>query len=127
MLKPRPMNLYIKVNTHVLNMLKDVSNKANAALHLAHSNSILQTKNAEKIESVEFNVSSLKNEIQELKKKDQDLCDENDNTNNGVMRKTLIFKNIVPEQREESWAESNSIVAQEINKVMSEIELHQIL
>ena len=90
MLKPKPMNLYIKVNTHVLNMLKDVGNKANTALHLAQSNYILQTKNAEKIESIEFDVSSWKNEIEELKKKNQDLCDENDNTSNGTMEDTDI-------------------------------------
>ena len=50
-------------------MLKDVDNKADTGLDLAQSNSILQTENAEKIESVEFDVSSLKNEIEELKKK----------------------------------------------------------
>ena len=82
-----------------LNMLKDVDNKANTALDLAKSNSILHTKNAEKIESVEFDVSNLKNEIEELKKKNQDLCDEIDDTKNRTMRKTLIFREIIQEQR----------------------------
>ena len=41
--------------------------------------------------------------------------------------KILIFRNIVQEQREESWAEGNSIVIWGINKVMPEIKLHQIL
>ena len=43
------------------------------------------------------------------------------------MRKTLIFRTIVQEQRKEGWAESKSIVAREINKVMPEMQLHQIL
>ena len=80
-------------------MLKDVDNEANTAIGLAKSNSILHTKNAEKIESVEFDVSSLKNEIEELKKKNQDLCDEIDDTKNRTMRKTLIFREIIQEQR----------------------------
>ena len=42
------------------------------------------------------------------------------------MRKTLVFKNIQV-QRKESWAESKSIVAQEINKVIPEKQFHQIL
>ena len=46
-----------------LSMLKDVENKANNASDLAQSNSILQTKNSEKIKSVEFEISSFKNEI----------------------------------------------------------------
>ena len=70
-----------------LNMLKDVDNKANTALDLAQSNSILQTKNAEKMESVEFDVSSLKNEIEEPEKKNQDLCDEIDDTKSRTMRR----------------------------------------
>ena len=70
-----------------LNMLKDVDNKANTTLDLAQSNSILQTKNVEKIESVEFDVSSLKNEIDELKKKKKDLCDEIDDTKSRTMRR----------------------------------------
>ena len=56
-----------------LSMLKDVDNKVKTDLDLAQSNSILQTENAEKIKSVEFDVSSLKNEIEELRKKSQDL------------------------------------------------------
>ena len=56
-----------------LSMLKDVDNKVKTDLDLAQSNSILQTENAEKIKSVEFDVSSLKNEIEELRKKNQDL------------------------------------------------------
>ena len=44
-----------------------------------------------------------------------------------TIRKTLIFKNIIQEQWKESWAESKSIVAREINKVMPEIQLRQIL
>ena len=56
-----------------LSMLKDVDNKVKTDLDLAQSNSILQTQNAEKIKSVEFDVSSLKNEIEELRKKNQDL------------------------------------------------------
>ena len=56
-----------------LSMLKDVDNKVKTELDLAQSNSILQTENAEKIKSVEFDVSSLKNEIEELRKKNQDL------------------------------------------------------
>ena len=110
-----------------LSMLEDVDNKAKTALDLAQSNSILETKNAEKIESVEFDVSSLKSEIEELKKKNQDLCDKIDDTKNKTMRKTLIFRNIIQEQRKESWAENKSIVAQEIHKVMPELQLHQIL
>ena len=43
------------------------------------------------------------------------------------MRKALIFRNIIQEQRKESWAESKSIVARKINKVMPEIQFHQIL
>ena len=70
-----------------LNMLKDVDNKANTTLDLAQSNSILQTKNVEKIESIEFDVSSLKNEIDELKKKKKDLCDEIDDTKSRTMRR----------------------------------------
>ena len=42
------------------------------------------------------------------------------------MRKTLVFKNIQV-QRKESWAESKSIVGQEINKVIPEKQFHQIL
>ena len=57
----------------LLSMLKDVDNKVKTDLDLAQSNSILQTENAEKIKSVEFDVSSLKNEIEELRKKNQDL------------------------------------------------------
>ena len=56
-----------------LSMLKDVDNKVKTDLDLAQSNSILQTENAEKIKSVEFDVSSLKNEIEELRKKNQHL------------------------------------------------------
>ena len=56
-----------------LSMLKDVDNKVKTDLDLAQSNSILQTENAEKIKSVEFDVSSLKNETEELRKKNQDL------------------------------------------------------
>ena len=56
-----------------LSMLKDVDNKVKTDLDLAQSNFILQTENAEKIKSVEFDVSSLKNEIEELRKKNQDL------------------------------------------------------
>ena len=56
-----------------LSMLKDVDNKVKTDLDLAQSNSILQTENPEKIKSVEFDVSSLKNEIEELRKKNQDL------------------------------------------------------
>ena len=56
-----------------LSMLKDVDNKVKTDLDLAQSNSILQTENAEKIKSVEFDVSSLKNKIEELRKKNQDL------------------------------------------------------
>ena len=56
-----------------LSMLKDVDNKVKTDLDLTQSNSILQTENAEKIKSVEFDVSSLKNEIEELRKKNQDL------------------------------------------------------
>ena len=56
-----------------LSMLKDVDNKVKTDLDLAQSNSILQTENAEKIKSVEFDVSSSKNEIEELRKKNQDL------------------------------------------------------
>ena len=56
-----------------LSMLKDVDNKVKTDLDLAQSNYILQTENAEKIKSVEFDVSSLKNEIEELRKKNQDL------------------------------------------------------
>ena len=43
------------------------------------------------------------------------------------MRKTLIFRNIIQEQRKESWAESKSTVALETDKVMPETQLHQIL
>ena len=71
-----------------LSMLKDVDKKAKTTLDLSLSNSIMQTENAEKIESVEFDVSSLKNEIEELKKKNQDLCDEIDDIKN----KTLPIK-----------------------------------
>ena len=71
-----------------LSMLKDVDKKAKTTLDLLLSNSIMQTENAEKIESVEFDVSSLKNEIEELKKKNQDLCDEIDDIKN----KTLLIK-----------------------------------
>ena len=71
-----------------LSMLKDVDKKAKTTLDLSLSNSIMQTENAEKIESVEFDVSSLKNEIEELKKKNQDLCDEIDDIKN----KTLLIK-----------------------------------
>ena len=85
-----------------LSMLKDVDNKANTALDLAQSNSILRTENAEKIKSFEFDVNSLKNETEELKKKNQDLYDEIDDTKNRTMRKTLIFKNMIQEQRKES-------------------------
>ena len=53
-----------------LSMLKDVDNNAKATLDLAQTNSILQTENPEKIESVEFDVSSLKNEIEELIKEE---------------------------------------------------------
>ena len=110
-----------------LSMLKDVDKKAKTTLDLSLSNSIMQTENAEKIESVEFDVSSLKNEIEELKKKNQDLCDEINDTKKRTVRKTLTFWNIIQEQRKESWAESKSIVARDINKVMPEIQLHQIL
>ena len=89
---------YLANHQEFLNMPKDVDNKANTALDLAKSNS-LHTKNAEKIESVEFDVSSLKNEIEELKKKNQDLGDEIDDTKNRTMRKTLIFRDIIQEQR----------------------------
>ena len=65
-----------------LSMLEDVDNKAKTALDLAQSNSILQTENAQKIESVEFDVRSLEKEIEELKKKNQDLCDEIDDAKN---------------------------------------------
>lgn len=51
-----------------LRILKDVDNKAKIALDLTQSNSVLQTKNAMKIESVEFDVNGLKNETEELKK-----------------------------------------------------------
>ena len=71
-----------------LSMLKDVDKKAKTTLDLSLSNSIMQTENAEKIESVEFDVSSLRNEIEELKKKNQDLCDEIDDIKN----KTLLIK-----------------------------------
>ena len=53
-----------------LSMLKDVDNNAKVTLDLAQTNSILQTENPEKIESVEFDVSSLKNEIEELIKEE---------------------------------------------------------
>ena len=108
-------------------MLKDVDNKANSALDLTQLNSILQSKNAEKIESVEFDVSSVKNKIERLKNKNQDLCDEIDDSKNRTMRNSLIFRNIIQEQRKEYWGESKSIVAWEINKVIPEIQLHQIL
>ena len=49
------------------------------------------------------------------------------NWNWRTVRKTLTFWNIIQEQRKESWAESKSIVARDINKVMPEIQLHQIL
>ena len=65
-----------------LSMLEDVDNKAKTGLDLAQSNSILQTENAQKIESVEFDVRSLEKEIEELKKKNQDLCDEIDDAKN---------------------------------------------
>ena len=51
-----------------LRILKDVDNKAKIALDLTQSNSVLQTKNAMKIESVEFDVNGLKNKTEELKK-----------------------------------------------------------
>lgn len=109
-------------------MLKDVDNKTKIALDLAKSNSIWQTETVEKIESVEFNVNNFKNEIEELKKKNQDLSSQVDDINKNItMQHTLIFRNIIQEQRRESWRESTSILAQEINKVMPEIQLEQIL
>lgn len=108
-------------------MLKDINNKTKIALDLAKSNSIWQTETVEKIESVEFNVNNFKNEIEELQKKNQDLSSQVDDIKNITMRHTLIFRNIIQEQRRESWRESTSILAQKINKVMPEIQLEQIL
>ena len=104
-------------------MLKDVDSKTKIALDLAKSNSIWQTETVEKIESVEFNVNNFKNEIEELKKRNQDLSSQVDDIKNITMLHTLIFRNIIQDQRRES----TSILAQEINKVMPEIQLEQIL
>ena len=61
-----------------------------AGLDLAQSNSILRTKNAEKIKSFEFDVSSIKSEIEELQKKNQDLYNETDDTKNNNEEDTDI-------------------------------------
>ena len=108
-------------------MLKDVDSKTKIALDLAKSNSIWQTETVEKIESAEFNVNNFKNEIEELKKRNQDLSSQVDDIKNITMLHTLIFRNIIQDQRRESWRESTSILAQQINKVMPEIQLEQIL
>ena len=53
-----------------------------------------------------------------MKKNKLDLCDENNDNNNRTMGRTLIFRNIIQEQRNEIFPERESLVDWTINKVM---------
>ena len=53
-----------------------------------------------------------------MKKNNQDLCDEINDTNNRTLWRTLIFRNIIQERRKEVWPEKEFLVDRTINKVM---------
>ena len=53
-----------------------------------------------------------------MKKNNQDFCDENNGNIKKAMGRTLIFRNIIQEQRNEIFPERESLVDWTINKVM---------
>ena len=80
-------------------MIRNIDKTAKSALDLAMSNSALIAENTEKISSHEFEYQTL---------------EELEDSKNRSMRKTLILRNILQDQRSESWDQTKMILANKI-------------
>ena len=77
----------------------------------------LAEKNQQEIDRLTSENLALKEEVKSIRKNDiQELEERIENRTNRMLRKTLVFKNI-PETANESWAETEKILAKTIHEI----------
>ena len=114
-----------QINKHdeqLIDMIKDIEQKANSARSLATSSSKAIAENTERISSQQFDYQSLVERIEALETKNKELTDELEDSKNRSMRKTLVFRNIRQPQQRESWDQTKQTLANEILNVMPELD-----
>ena len=119
-----------QINEHheqFINMIKDIEQKANSALSLATSNPKVIAENTEIISSQEFDYQSLVDRIEALETKNKELTDELEDSKNGCMRKTLVFRNIRQPQQRENWNQTKQTLPNEILNFMPELDKNYII
>ena len=100
--------------------------KPNKAVSLGESKASKIQTNSSKIESNEFGIDKVKNNVIFLNEELNEFRVELDDTRNRVLRKTLIFKNI-PFKKKETWDKSKEILVKEIKRVLPNLEEHYIM
>ena len=119
-----------QINKHdeqLIDMIKDIEQKANSARSLATSSSKVFAENTERISSQQFGYQSLVERIEALETKNKELTDELEDSKNSSMRKTLVFRNIRQTQQRESWYQTKQTLANEILNVMPELDKDYII
>ena len=104
----------------LINLVNNVEVKAKKAISLGESNVSKILTNSSKIESNDFEIDQIKNNVASLKEALNEVRVELDDMRNRSLRKTLIFKNI-PFKKKETWDESKELLVKEIKVVIPDL------
>ena len=102
----------------LIDLVRTIEMTATKAISIDKSNLSKIKSNTSEIESNVFPINQLKNEISALSEEVIVMKLDIEAMKNRILRKTLIFENIPPPKKRETWDESKDILTKEIKSVM---------